>query len=98
MQIVLLLSPVLVNNDPLPKVVDCDFLLCKILSGLTFIENTLYMILEYCSRGSLLDWLRSEEGDQANHEMLGELAKQVINCVGFLEMKRLVHRDIAARN
>src|SRR5690349_1565017 len=68
------------------------------LLGVTIIEETLFIVLEFCSKGSLLSWLRDEQGIEAPEHELLQIAMGASACVLFMEKKEFIHRDIAARN
>ncbi|XP_037077278.1 tyrosine-protein kinase Src64B-like isoform X2 [Pollicipes pollicipes] len=61
-------------------------------------EEPILIVTEYMSRGSLLDFLRSPEGQQFGFPDLLYVSSQVASGMAYLEKKRLIHRDLAARN
>ena len=61
-------------------------------------EEPIYIVQEYMSKGSLLDFLRKDEGKTLEFEDLIDIAYQVASGMGYLEWKLLIHRDLAARN
>ncbi|XP_064420646.1 protein-tyrosine kinase 6 [Latimeria chalumnae] len=61
-------------------------------------EDPFYIITELMSKGSLLDFLRSPEGNQLNIVQLVDMATQVADGMIYLEERNFIHRDLAARN
>ncbi|XP_071135324.1 proto-oncogene tyrosine-protein kinase Src-like isoform X2 [Mytilus edulis] len=58
----------------------------------------IYIVTELMSKGSLLEHLRSDEGQQLKFPQLVDVAAQIASGMGFLEAKKFIHRDLAARN
>jgi len=66
--------------------------------GVTEISKKVFAVLEYCEKGSLLSFLKSEEGKELKRGELLLLAKETAQTLSVLHRIKVVHRDIAARN
>ena len=53
---------------------------------------------EYLSNGSLLDYLRSGEGQEQKFSALIDMATNIASGMAYIESRGYVHRDLAARN
>lgn len=60
--------------------------------------NPLYILLEYMSKGNLVDYLRSRGRTVITKKHLLNFACDIASAMAYLEDKGLVHRDLAARN
>ena len=56
----------------------------------------MYLVMEYCAQGSLLDFLRRE--NQLRVSDCLNLCVQIAAGCNYLEQKKVVHRDLSARN
>lgn len=66
--------------------------------GLYRQKEKVYAVLEFCERGSLLDFLKSDAGESLNLQQLTSIAISCTKSVQFLHSRQIIHRDIAARN
>ncbi|XP_069810193.1 protein-tyrosine kinase 6 [Dendropsophus ebraccatus] len=57
-----------------------------------------YIVTELLSKGDLLKFLRSNEGEKLNVDGLLDIAGQIVDGMQYLEVNNCVHRDLAARN
>ncbi|KAM8829716.1 protein-tyrosine kinase 6-like [Synchiropus picturatus] len=57
-----------------------------------------YIITELMEKGSLLNFLRSSEGQQQDIMSIIDMGAQVADGMAYLEEHNSIHRDLAARN
>ncbi|XP_066951467.1 tyrosine-protein kinase Fyn-like [Macrobrachium rosenbergii] len=69
-----------------------------VLYGVCTSEDSILIITEYLSNGSLLDFLRKEDNQELPINTKIHFAQQVANGMCYLERQQLIHRDLAARN
>ncbi|KAG8447274.1 hypothetical protein GDO86_014659 [Hymenochirus boettgeri] len=58
----------------------------------------IYIITEYMQKGSLLDFLKSEEGNNQPMTQLIDFSAQIAEGMWFIERKNYIHRDLRAAN
>eukprot|EP00794_Sanderia_malayensis_P009658 gene9658-10646_t len=66
--------------------------------GICFHKKDLYILTEYCSKGALLDYLRSRGRAMISQDQQREFARDICSGMCYLEERKIVHRDLAARN
>ncbi|KYO34517.1 megakaryocyte-associated tyrosine-protein kinase [Alligator mississippiensis] len=62
------------------------------------LHNGLYIVMEFMSKGNLVNYLRSRGRLVVQVKQLIQFALDVSQGMDYLESKKLVHRDLAARN
>ncbi|XP_050789735.1 megakaryocyte-associated tyrosine-protein kinase isoform X3 [Gopherus flavomarginatus] len=62
------------------------------------LHNGLYIVMEYMSKGNLVNFLRTRGRSVLQPEQLIQFALDISQGMDYLESKKLVHRDLAARN
>jgi len=65
--------------------------------GVCDLEKQIYVVMEYCPNGSLLEWLRNKAMETTQIE-LTRIATECCIAVSSLHKQNIIHRDIAARN
>ncbi|XP_068155503.1 uncharacterized protein Csk isoform X1 [Drosophila tropicalis] len=66
--------------------------------GLVFTTKHLFLVTEYMSKGSLVDYLRSRGRQHITKKDQINFAFDTASGMEYLEAKKVVHRDLAARN
>ncbi|XP_063315591.1 tyrosine-protein kinase HCK-like [Pelobates fuscus] len=61
-------------------------------------REPIYIITEYMQKGSLLDFLKSDEGNQQPLHQLIDFSAQIAEGMWYLEKKNYIHRDLRAAN
>ena len=72
----------------------------KIL-GIEKTKNNIYLVLEYCNGGNLMDYKKYYEHhykQQMNEFYIQKILKQIINGLEYMHHKKIVHRDIKLEN
>ncbi|PRP85196.1 TK/FER protein kinase [Planoprotostelium fungivorum] len=80
---------VMQNLRPHPHVV--------LFMGITVPPSPLSIITEYCGGGSLLSYLRKNDGSVTNEQKMSFIM-QIAQGMLHLHMEKIIHRDLAARN
>lgn len=68
------------------------------LLGVVFDGPTIYLVTEYMSKGSLVEYLRSRGRQHVTKKDQINFATDTCAGMAYLESKHVVHRDLAARN
>ncbi|XP_034944024.1 tyrosine-protein kinase CSK [Chelonus insularis] len=68
------------------------------LLGLVFNNQHMYLVTEYMSKGSLVDYLRSRGRLHVTKKDQINFAYDTCAGMAYLESRHVVHRDLAARN
>ncbi|XP_036683378.1 tyrosine-protein kinase HCK isoform X3 [Balaenoptera musculus] len=61
-------------------------------------EEPIYIITEFMAKGSLLDFLKSEEGSKQPLPKLIDFSAQIAEGMAFIEQRNYIHRDLRAAN
>uniref|UniRef100_A0A6Q2XJD6 Tyrosine-protein kinase n=1 Tax=Esox lucius TaxID=8010 RepID=A0A6Q2XJD6_ESOLU len=61
-------------------------------------EEPIYIITEYMEKGSLLDFLKSDEGNRVQLPKLIDFSAQIAEGMAFIEQRNYIHRDLRAAN
>nr|XP_009861279.1 tyrosine-protein kinase CSK [Ciona intestinalis] len=64
----------------------------------TMSNDPIYVVLEFMTKGAMLEYLRSRGRALVTSNDLWKFAKDIALGMEYLENKQLVHRDLAARN
>ncbi|KAM9316367.1 tyrosine-protein kinase Blk [Gastrophryne carolinensis] len=61
-------------------------------------KEPIYIVAEYMANGSLVDFLKTEEGAKLRFPKLVDMAAQVAEGMAYIEKKNYIHRDLRAAN
>ncbi|XP_040283120.1 tyrosine-protein kinase Blk isoform X2 [Bufo bufo] len=61
-------------------------------------KEPIYIVTEYMSNGSLVDFLQTDEGAKLRFPKLVDMAAQVAEGMAYIEKKNYIHRDLRAAN
>ncbi|XP_063003527.1 tyrosine-protein kinase HCK [Elgaria multicarinata webbii] len=61
-------------------------------------EEPIYIITEFMEKGSLLDFLKSDEGHKQQLPRLIDFSAQIAEGMAFIEQRNYIHRDLRAAN
>ncbi|KAE8598796.1 hypothetical protein XENTR_v10016943 [Xenopus tropicalis] len=61
-------------------------------------EEPIYIITEFMAKGSLLDFLKSDEGAKVILPKLIDFSAQIAEGMAYIEKKNYIHRDLRAAN
>ncbi|KAM4692018.1 tyrosine-protein kinase HCK [Rhinophrynus dorsalis] len=68
------------------------------LHAVVTVGEPIYIITEYMQKGSLLDFLKSQEGNNQPVGQLIDFSAQIAEGMWFIERKNYIHRDLRAAN
>ncbi|KAK2825220.1 hypothetical protein Q7C36_019147 [Tachysurus vachellii] len=61
-------------------------------------EEPIYIITEFMEKGSLLDFLKSDEGNRLQLPKLIDFSAQTAEGMAYIERRNYIHRDLRAAN
>ncbi|XP_029900890.1 tyrosine-protein kinase Lck [Myripristis murdjan] len=61
-------------------------------------QEPIYIVTEYMENGSLVDFLKTNEGASLSMNILIEMSSQVADGMAFIEQRNYIHRDLRAAN
>ncbi|XP_038655888.1 tyrosine-protein kinase Blk isoform X2 [Scyliorhinus canicula] len=61
-------------------------------------KEPIYIVTEYMAKGSLLDFLKTDEGSKMQLAKLIDMSAQIAEGMAYIEQKNYIHRDLRAAN
>ncbi|KAJ3585859.1 hypothetical protein NHX12_012267 [Muraenolepis orangiensis] len=61
-------------------------------------EEPIYIVTEYMDKGSLLDFLKTDEGNRIPLPKLIDFCAQIAEGMAYIEQRNYIHRDLRAAN
>ncbi|XP_078069060.1 proto-oncogene tyrosine-protein kinase LCK-like [Mustelus asterias] len=61
-------------------------------------KEPIYIVTEYMAKGSLLDFLKTDEGSKIQLAKLIDMSAQIAEGMAYIEQKNYIHRDLRAAN
>ncbi|XP_060677248.1 tyrosine-protein kinase Blk-like [Hemiscyllium ocellatum] len=61
-------------------------------------KEPIYIVTEYMAKGSLLDFLKTDEGSKLQLVKLIDMSAQIAEGMAYIEQKNYIHRDLRAAN
>ncbi|XP_012866124.1 PREDICTED: tyrosine-protein kinase HCK [Dipodomys ordii] len=61
-------------------------------------QEPIYIVTEFMAKGSLLDFLKSDEGSKQPLPKLIDFSAQIAEGMAFIERRNYIHRDLRAAN
>ncbi|KAM4541159.1 tyrosine-protein kinase Lck [Fundulus diaphanus] len=61
-------------------------------------QEPIFIVTEYMENGSLVDFLKTQEGSKLSTNTLIDMSSQVADGMAFIERKNYIHRDLRAAN
>uniref|UniRef100_A0A9J8C2G2 Tyrosine-protein kinase n=2 Tax=Cyprinus carpio TaxID=7962 RepID=A0A9J8C2G2_CYPCA len=61
-------------------------------------EEPIYIITEFMEKGSLLDFIKSDEGNRVQLPKLIDFSAQIAEGMAYIEQRNYIHRDLRAAN
>ncbi|XP_007250839.2 tyrosine-protein kinase HCK [Astyanax mexicanus] len=61
-------------------------------------EEPIYIITEFMEKGSLLDFIKTDEGNRVQLPKLIDFSAQIAEGMAYIEQRNYIHRDLRAAN